>query len=235
MNKLIQKIVIGISTVVIALSSFAMPAAAAPLPLGVQPFEYVSALGDCGVDYPAGTAGNVTAKWDTTTGNRSPSLLLEKLAATTDCSSAGATITGIEGIVLSELNFDIKNGDLCTGGSPRFNVSASDGFHFIGGCGNGTQTTPDAGWTHVVFDPTNPAQAFPPITAGATINSIELILDEQGTAHVDNISVNDAVVGRPKVPTSKDQCKKNGYKDLEDANGMPFKNQGQCVSYFNHL
>jgi len=36
------------------------------------------------------------------------------------------------------------------------------------------------------------------------------------------------------VPTSKDACKKNGYKNLTDANGNPFKNQGQCVSYFNH-
>jgi len=36
------------------------------------------------------------------------------------------------------------------------------------------------------------------------------------------------------VPTDKDQCKNNGYKDFTDANGQPFKNQGQCVSYTNH-
>lgn len=35
------------------------------------------------------------------------------------------------------------------------------------------------------------------------------------------------------VVKSKDQCKNNGYKDLTDANGQPFKNQGQCVSYSN--
>lgn len=35
------------------------------------------------------------------------------------------------------------------------------------------------------------------------------------------------------VPSSKDECKKDGYKTLTDANGQPFKNQGQCVSYFN--
>lgn len=35
-------------------------------------------------------------------------------------------------------------------------------------------------------------------------------------------------------PKSKDDCKKDGYKDMTDASGKPFKNQGQCVSYANH-
>lgn len=34
-----------------------------------------------------------------------------------------------------------------------------------------------------------------------------------------------------RVPTDKDQCKDGGYKNYTDANGKPFKNQGQCVSY----
>jgi hypothetical protein len=33
------------------------------------------------------------------------------------------------------------------------------------------------------------------------------------------------------VPTSKDQCKGNGWKNYAEANGDPFKNQGDCVSY----
>jgi hypothetical protein len=37
-----------------------------------------------------------------------------------------------------------------------------------------------------------------------------------------------------RPPTSKDACKKDGYKNFTDANGQPFKNQGQCVSYSNH-
>jgi len=32
-------------------------------------------------------------------------------------------------------------------------------------------------------------------------------------------------------PTSKKQCKKGGWRQLTDRNGMPFKNQGQCVSF----
>jgi hypothetical protein len=36
------------------------------------------------------------------------------------------------------------------------------------------------------------------------------------------------------VATNKDQCKKDGYKNVKDADGNSFKNQGQCVSYTNH-
>lgn len=32
-------------------------------------------------------------------------------------------------------------------------------------------------------------------------------------------------------PTSKDQCKNGGWQNYADANGTPFKNQGDCVSY----
>ncbi len=37
------------------------------------------------------------------------------------------------------------------------------------------------------------------------------------------------------IPANKDACKKEGYKNLTDSEGHPFKNQGQCVSYYNHL
>jgi len=37
-----------------------------------------------------------------------------------------------------------------------------------------------------------------------------------------------------ETPSSKEQCKKDGYKTLSDNDGNAFKNQGQCVSYFNH-
>jgi hypothetical protein len=33
------------------------------------------------------------------------------------------------------------------------------------------------------------------------------------------------------TPTSKASCKKGGWQSLTDANGTPFKNQGDCVSY----
>ncbi len=59
--------------------------------------------------------------------------------------------------------------------------------------------------------------------------------DSEQTILVDNVLVNaDLHTFDPNVPTSKEQCKKGGWKSLEDANSQPFKNQGQCVSYFNH-
>ena len=36
-----------------------------------------------------------------------------------------------------------------------------------------------------------------------------------------------------RVASNKDDCKKDGYKNLTDQNGKPFKNQGQCVSWTN--
>jgi len=60
--------------------------------------------------------------------------------------------------------------------------------------------------------------------------------DGEQTVFFDNTNVDgDLYTYEPNVPTSKDQCKNGGYMTLEDANGQPFKNQGQCVSYFNHM
>ncbi len=51
--------------------------------------------------------------------------------------------------------------------------------------------------------------------------------DSEQTVLVDNITVNNVVTTfEPNVPTSKDQCKKDGWKDYD-----VFKNQGDCVSY----
>src|SRR5204863_1146089 len=102
-------------------------------------------------------------------------LVLQKNGSTTTNAAAGADITGVAGLAADQFSFDV-NGS-CGSGSPRFNLDASDGFHFLG-CADGT-VTPDAepGWSHVEF---SAAQAFPPISVGATIDSLELIADEQG-------------------------------------------------------
>jgi len=34
-------------------------------------------------------------------------------------------------------------------------------------------------------------------------------------------------------PKDKDDCKDGGYQDMTDADGEPFKNQGQCIKYAN--
>jgi hypothetical protein len=137
-------------------------------------------------------------------GGSSFGLLLAKDGATTANAAAGASITGVSGIMLTQLGFDYKNGGHCTGGSPRFNVEASDGFHFMGGCANSTSgpSPVDPAWTRVRINPFNPAQAFPPLTPGATIVSITLLADEgtdngTGNTLVDNILINTTMIDKP--------------------------------------
>jgi hypothetical protein len=36
------------------------------------------------------------------------------------------------------------------------------------------------------------------------------------------------------TPSTMNQCKNSGYKDVRDNNGQEFKNQGQCVSWVQH-
>jgi len=38
-----------------------------------------------------------------------------------------------------------------------------------------------------------------------------------------------------RLPVTKDDCKNGGWMNLRTANGEPFRNQGQCVSYVNHV
>ena len=88
----------------------------------------------------------VQAAWVTGQGLPDPSgkadhaLFLQKNTATAAFVAAGADVLGVEGQPVAELGFDVRTGGDCTGGSPRFNLLATDGFHFIGGCGNGTET-----------------------------------------------------------------------------------------------
>jgi hypothetical protein len=128
-------------------------------------------------------------------GNSNHGLVLVKSSPTPTNAAAGASLTGAEGEVVqsgASFGWDYKTGTYCGAGAPRMNLEATDGFHFLGGCANGTQSaTPGAtGWNRVRIDPTNPAQAFPVVAPGATIISVTLIQDEQGSALVDNILVN---------------------------------------------
>jgi hypothetical protein len=208
---------------------FSNGAASAASSYSLTPWTFVGSAADC-TPFPAGTPGGVVSKIDSTTGNPLPSLRLEKNVATEDCSAAGATINGVSGKTLTELNFDYATGTYCGAGAPRFNVTATDGFHFMGGCANATQTDLNNGWTHVVIDPSNPAQSFPVLTPGATITNIDIVFDEHGVTNIDNVSVNGQIVNQV-TPVTKDDCKNNGWKSLVDANGNTFKNQGDCVSY----
>jgi hypothetical protein len=209
MNKRIPTVIA--SSVLAASAGLAMVSSAYAENLKVEPGVFVGKAGDCGTGYPAGHK-IVGAEWVKNIGlpdqhgGDSQALILSKNGPTTDCSAAGADIKGVKGIKLTEIGFDIRNGGHCGSGAPRFNVEATDGSHFVGGCANGTQTpnTPQAGWTRVRINPANPAQAFPPIAPGATIKSISIIFDEgvdtgpdfSGMAIIDNIDINGTLIGQ---------------------------------------
>jgi hypothetical protein len=146
--------------------------------------------------YDPDATGIVVAGWQDgvglpDVGGSNHGLVLQKNGATSTNAAAGADITGVEGLSADGFAFDVNG--YCGAGSPRFNVEASDGFHFLG-CANGTVTDGPAGWSHVTF---SQAQANPPIATGATVESVQLIADEQGQSVVDNIEVAGNVVGKP--------------------------------------
>jgi hypothetical protein len=160
--------------------------------------------------YDPDKTGTVSAAWvngiglPDAVGNSSFGMLLQKNTVTSTNAAAGASITGVNGITLTEAGYDIKDGSHCSLGAPRFDVSATDGFHFLGGCAHGTQSPSPAGagWTRVRFNPNDPTQCYPPIAPGATILAMSLILDEgtdqgTGSAIVDNIDINGTLIMKP--------------------------------------
>jgi hypothetical protein len=142
-------------------------------------------------------------------GNSDHALVLVKAAPTPTNAAAGADIDGVQGTPAGFVfGLDIRADSYASGGSPRFNLQASDGFHFVGGATNGTvtRTFTDARgtiWHRVEFHLQNAAQAFPTVDPAATIQSLSLIVDEDtrtsaaGAVVVDNINVNGTYVGKP--------------------------------------
>jgi hypothetical protein len=111
-------------------------------------------------------------------------------------------IRNAEGITLTELGYDIRNGSQCTASSPRFVVVTSDDVVHKIGCSTGTaQPSPATGWKRLRFDPSNPAQTAPAITPGSKVKSIHIVLDdgpETGASMVvlDNININGTFIGQ---------------------------------------
>jgi hypothetical protein len=63
-----------------------------------------------------------------------------------------------------------------------------------------------------------------------TITSVDVLVDVQGAADLSNITVN-GQTQVPAAPMTKDRCKRGGWKTFSSPS---FKNQGRCVSWFNH-
>jgi hypothetical protein len=128
-------------------------------------------------------------------------LLLAKTGPTGNWAAAQADITGVKGITLTELGYDIRKpgsdtragarGSHCGAGAPRFNVTASDGvtYDFIG-CNSGatpaTSEVDGQGWirlrwgngTIVAFAANGPLAGQAINISGINVSSIQIVFDE---------------------------------------------------------
>jgi hypothetical protein len=184
---------------------------------------------------PAFTTVTVGPYHDTTcpTGDpkdkKNEGLLLAKTGPTNNNASADATVNGIQGEVLTEVGFDIRNGTHCGAGAPRFNivVAGSSTMHFVG-CT--AMTTTSAGLygerKRATAAQMAAGAAAPPIPAGSRIRSIAIIFDEgqdnhttselgNGLAVIDNIDINGTLVGRGPQSSGNNEDGKNGHGNNE--------------------
>jgi hypothetical protein len=159
-------------------------------------------------------------------------LHLAKNCPSSTNAAAGADITGLEGQTFVSASFTLASASQCQGGSPRFDVVTSNGLFYLG-CNNVTPTINADGSATYTFDAASLIAGGNqvPFPTG-TIQAVDILIDIQGTADVSAITVNGilqvpAPTG-PTGPTSKDQCKKGGWKNFTNPS---FKNQGDCVSF----
>jgi|SRR5579871_4903797 len=142
----------------------------------------------------------------------------------------------------------------CGGGSPRFqiNVLGKNAFVYIGPPPNYTNC-PQNVWVNTgnLATPTSfidtsqlPGGTFYDTFASAdakygsaVVTGIQLVADSGWAfpatgqvVQIDNTMINNTLYTYEQ--TSAEDCKDGGYKNFSTAPG-PFKNQGQCVSYFN--
>ena len=161
---------------------------------------------------------------------KTKTLHLEKNCPTPTNAAAGADITGFSGQTFQSASFTLANATQCQGGSPRFNVVTTAGTFFLG-CNNVTPTTNADGTATYTITPQTLAAASLPVPTG-TIQSVEVLIDVQGTADLTKITFNGKlqrrVPGRGDIASA---CKNGGWKSLTNPT---FKNQGQCVKFMVH-
>lgn len=163
---------------------------------------------------------------------------------------SGATFADITTL---STDFNVTDDD-CAAGSPRFQVRVDTGsglkniFVYLGpfpsytGCPANTWVssgdlletgktvdTSQVGGTF--YDPYDTAVlnygAYPVVSITLVTDSSFAFGDGEQTIRADNVMINDDLY----TFEDKDSCKKGGWQDFTSAPG-PFKNQGQCVSYF---
>jgi hypothetical protein len=147
-----------------------------------------------------------------TSDSHNQGLLLAKTGPTTNYASAGADITGVNGITLTELGYDIRKpgadtragarGSHCGAGAPRFNVTASDGvtYDFIGCNSSATPATSEVdgqGWirlrwgggTILAFAANGQFAGTIVNISGKTVKSMQIVFDEGQDTGPDNFGL----------------------------------------------
>lgn len=191
-----KKFSIGLMAAVAATAIMVVPAGAANDAIKVHP----SAFSCNGTGF--GNGQNAQAQWTNKQAETGKfSVLLQKSAATTNCSGAAALVKGVEGITVAELGdigFSVKG--QCTGGSPRYNLlydvdgdGQYDGVGFYG-CANHIVGT-NGDWTHVLADAS--AADNGPVPDTATVVQLYVLQDENGTSYVDNLIAAGQTAGEP--------------------------------------
>jgi len=201
-------------------------------------------------------AGNYTLFGDATmtTGNGSPTGVQLSSTATTYSGIDFTTNTGLTFGDLTTLStdYDFTTGT-CGGGSPRFQINVLDPntntvkniFAYVGPYPNYT-SCPMNVWTNsgdllesgMYVDTSQIGGTFydPYDSAVAAFGSYQVVgiqlVDDSGwqapqTVTVDNVVINSSTT----TFENADTCKKGGWMSFTSAPG-PFKNQGQCVSYY---
>ena len=177
-----------------------------------------------------------------TTGDSSDShnqgLLLVKTGPTPNYAAAQADISGVSGIHLTELGYDLRkprsfadaSGSHCGAGAPRFDVITSDNVDHFVGCASPPplQTAAGVGFVRLRWTAAQLAAAFPPILPTDSVKSITIIFDEGqdtgpdnfGLAVLDNIDINGTLVGQgDNAGNNKGKHKGNGDNDDEKDQG----------------
>jgi hypothetical protein len=170
------------------------------------------------------------------TDTRNQGLLLAKTGPTGNVASAFAQLTGVKGLAVTELGYDLRKpasavdlrGSHCGNGSPRFNVTTTDGTLYFIGCNSPAATSAGVGvgWLRLRWGGTVPLLAYTQggvltnIT-GRTVTSVDIVFDDGqdtgapdnfGLAVLDNIDVNGTLVGAGQAARGKH----NGHDDNGD-------------------
>jgi len=165
---------------------------------------------------------------------------------------AGLTVSQVQNLS-TDYRFTVGT---CGLGSPRFVGRATNGTStgninfYLGPPPNYTACPPTV-WTNTgnLASPANLVDSsqlpggtfYDPYAAvlvkygSYTVTDIFLVADGPSqTVQFDRTQVNDTTYGYEPPPT-KDDCKNGGWADFDGSNGSPgpFKNQGDCVSYFS--